>query len=127
MLKRSAILIAEDEPIIALDLALAVQEADGEVVGPAATVKEALALLETRNVLGAILDVNLADRDISPVAVYLLNRGIPIILQTGTSIPPELAARFPDLVVRTKPNRAHQLVTELASMITKHGNPTDSA
>ena len=127
MLKRSPVLIAEDEPIIALDLALAVQDADGEVVGPAATVKEALALLETRTVQGAILDVNLADRDISPVAVYLLNRGIPTILQTGMSIPPELAERFPDLVVRTKPNRADQLVMELASMIAKHGNPTYSA
>ena len=127
MLKRRAILIAEDEPIIALDLALAVQDADGEVVGPAATVKEALALLESRTVLGAILDVNLADRDISPVAVYLLNRGIPTILQTGLSIPPELAESFPDLVVRTKPNRADQLVTELASMITKHEKPTNSA
>ena len=127
MLKRSPVLIAEDEPIIALDLALAVQDADGEVVGPAATVKEALALLESRTVLGAILDVNLADRDISPVAVYLLNRGIPTILQTGMSIPPELAACFPDLVVRTKPNRADRLVTELASMITKHEKLTNSA
>ena len=126
MLKRSPILIAEDETIIALDLVLAVQDADGEVVGPAATVKEALALLKTRPVRGAILDVNLADRDITPVAVYLLNRDIPIIVQSGLGIPTELTARFPDLVARMKPNRADQLVTELASMITKQGKSTNS-
>ena len=46
MLDRSAILVTEDEPLVALDLVLAIEEADGTVVGPTSTVREALALIE---------------------------------------------------------------------------------
>ena len=44
MLNRAAILVVEDEPFIALGLGLAIEDADGEVVGPAASVKAALKL-----------------------------------------------------------------------------------
>ena len=117
MLNRSAILIAEDQPFIALDLALAVEDADGEVVGPAASITEALALLESRPVVAAILDVNLVDGDILPVVEYLMEHGVPLILQTGVGLPPDLAARFPNLVVRIKPTRAAVLVAQLEGMI----------
>jgi DNA-binding response OmpR family regulator len=117
LLNQASILVAEDEPFIALDLAYAIEDAGGEVVGPAASVKEALDLLETRPVAAAILDVNLADRDISPLAEILLGRGIPIIIQTGVGLPAELAARFPDLVVRIKPCLAAELVRDLAALI----------
>ena len=88
-----------------------------------------LQLLKTFGLINAKPAILIAPPIIALVgcAVYLLNRGIPIILQTGMSIPPELAARFPDLVVRAKPNRTDQLVAELASMITMHGKPTNSA
>ena len=117
MLNRSAILIAEDQPFIALDLALAVEDADGEVVGPAASIKEALAFLESRPVVAAILDVNLVDGDISPVVEYLMEHGVPLILQTGVGLPEDLAARFPNLVVRIKPTRAAVIVAQLEGMI----------
>ncbi len=113
-------LIAEDEPFIALDLALAIEDAGGEVVGPVASVSEALSVLEIHTVTAAILDVNLTDRDISPVAEHLLSRGIPVLIQTGVGLPPELAARYPDLVVRIKPCPAASLVTQLAVMIAGH-------
>ncbi|WP_426264587.1 response regulator [Sphingomonas sp. PWP1-2] len=117
MLNRSAVLIAEDQPFIALDLAMAVEDADGEVVGPAASIKEALALLESRPVVAAILDVNLVDGDISPVVEYLVEHGVPLILQTGVGLPADLAARFPNLVVRIKPTRAAVIVAQLEGMI----------
>ena len=117
LLNRSAVLIAEDQPFIALDLAMAVEDADGEVVGPAASIKEALALLESRPVVAAILDVNLVDGDISPVVEYLVEHGVPLILQTGVGLPADLAARFPNLVVRIKPTRAAVIVAQLEGMI----------
>ena len=117
MLNRAAILVVEDEPFIALGLALAIQHADGEVVGPAASVKAALKLLETHGVVGAILDVNLTDGVISPVVDYLMQRQIPLIIQTGVGIPADLAARFPDLIVRIKPTISDQMIAELADLI----------
>lgn len=61
MLTGRRVLIAEDEPILALDRALSIEEARGEVVGPVATVAEALAMLAAGWVEAAILDVHLAD------------------------------------------------------------------
>ena len=117
MLNCSAILVVEDEPIIALGLAFAIQDADGEVVGPAASVEAALVLLESHSVVGAILDVHLTDGVISPVVDYLMPRHVPLIIQTGVGIPVDLAARFPDLIVRIKPMIADELVAELAELI----------
>jgi DNA-binding response OmpR family regulator len=86
-------------------------------VGPAATVKEAMALLETCPVAAAILDVNLSDRDISPVAELLLARGVPVIFHTGLGAPDELSARFPNLIVRLKPLVPELLIRQLAKLI----------
>lgn len=117
MLNNALVLIAEDEPFIALDLALAIEDVGGTVVGPAATVEEALALIDGRTVAAAILDVNLGDKDISPVAEILLTLNIPVIFQTGFEVPPGLAARFPDLIVHIKPCVAAKLVAQLATLI----------
>ena len=119
MLNGTLVLVAEDQVFIALDLALAVEDAGGEVAGPAATVKHALELIRTRQIGAAILDSNLIDGDITPVAILLMEAGIPIIIQSGVGLTPELAARFPQLVVHIKPYVAADLVTALAAMITE--------
>ena len=120
VLNRALVLVAEDEPFIALDIELAIQDADGEVVGPASSVKEALALIEARPIDAAILDVNLIDGDITPVAEAILRLGIPVILQSGIGLPPELAGRFPDAVVHIKPCVAAKLVAQLEELILNH-------
>lgn len=120
LLNRALVLVAEDEPFIALDVALAIEDAGGEVVGPASSVKEALELIAARPIMAAILDVNLIDGDITPVAEAIIRLGIPLILQTGIGLPPELAARFPDLVVNIKPCAAARLVAQLATLIADH-------
>ncbi len=117
MLNKALVLIAEDEPFIALDLALAIEDVGGTVIGPAATVEEALALIDGQTVAAAILDVNLGAQDISPVAEILLTLNIPVILQTGVEAPPELAARFPDLIVHIKPCVAANLVAQLVTLV----------
>ena len=117
MLFQALVLVAEDEPLIALDVALAIEDAGGEVAGPAASVEEAMDLIATRPIVAAILDVNLADGDIWPVAERLMNAGIPIIIQTGIGLTPKMAARFPDLVVQIKPCVASKLVVQLAVLI----------
>jgi CheY-like chemotaxis protein len=119
LLNRAAVLVAEDEPWIALDVAMAIEDAGGEVVGPVASVGEALALLASRPVDAAILDVNLSDRDVSPVVEHLIRLGIPLILQTGLGLPAVLEARFPALVVRTKPCVAADLVVQLVCLMSE--------
>jgi DNA-binding response OmpR family regulator len=116
----AAVFVAEDEPFIAFDLATTIEDAGGVVVGPVATVKEALALLELHPVAAAILDVNLGDRDISPVAELLLARGVPVIFHTGLGVPDELRAKFPNLIVHLKPLVPEQLIRQLAALIAPH-------
>ena len=117
MLNDALVLIAEDEAFIALDVTMAVHDAGGRVAGPAASVKQALALIGTMPIAAAILDVNLSDGDISLVAEALLAAGIPIIIQTGVGLPENLRARFPNLTVQIKPCTAAHLVAQLAKLI----------
>jgi DNA-binding NtrC family response regulator len=117
VLNQAHVLVVEDEPFIALALALAIKDAGGVVVGPAGSVKEALALLQSTPVSAAILDVNLADGDISPVLEILVELGTPLIVQTGVGLPEGFPPRIPPIVVRIKPCVAEELVTQLEGLI----------
>jgi len=76
LLNQVSVLIVENEPFIALDLATAVEEARGKVIGPAGSVREALMLIERHLVQAAVLDVNLSDRDVTPIAELLIEGGV---------------------------------------------------
>ena len=92
---------------------MAIEEAGGTVIGPTAHVSEALELLEQHDVSGAILDVNLADRNVTPVAMLLIRRLVPLVFHTGVGLPDELAALHPDLIVCTKPTSPDRLIRHL--------------
>lgn len=98
---------------------MAIEDAGGEVVGPVSSVTEAFALLDARSVDAAILDVNLADRDASPLVEHFLGQGVPFVLQTGVGLPAALEARFPALVVQTKPCVAAELVAQLIALMSE--------
>ena len=65
-LRGRRLLIAEDEYMIALDLAEFFEDAGAEVIGPVGSVKDALALIvrEGARLGGALLDVNLHNEKI---------------------------------------------------------------
>ena len=109
--------MAEDQPFIALDLALAVEDAGGQVVGPAASCAEAMAFLATGIVGAAILDVNLVDGDCSALVEVIVGLGVPFIIHTAVDLPPDFAMRFSDLVVRIKPYPAATLVAQLELLL----------
>ena len=113
-LSRSNILIVEDQAIIALDLESAVEEAN--VIGPASTVREALKLLHANEVDAAILDANLPDGDVTPVAEALIDRKAPFVINTGVAVPLQLR-RYPGLLVFRKPTPSSRLVRELAGLL----------
>jgi len=114
MLDDCRILIAEDEALVALDLAHSVEAANGEVVGPFATVKECLGFLARDDVHAAILDVHLADRDVAPVAVALLDRGRHVVFHTASEVPTEIARHYGELPICRKPMAPHRVILHLA-------------
>jgi len=120
LLNHVSVLVADDQPFIALDMALAVEDAGGKVVGPAASCEEALALLASGIVGAAILDVNLVDGDSSAVVEVLVGLDVPFIVHTAVDLPPALATRFSDLVVQIKPCPAATLIAQLEILIAGH-------
>jgi DNA-binding NtrC family response regulator len=121
MLHDCLILIAEDQAFIALELAMAVEDAGGVVAGPVASVQSALLLIKAHQITAAILDFNLTDGEVLPVASLLFAANIPFIIQSGIGLTPELAARFPNVTVHIKPSVAADLVAELGVLIAARG------
>jgi CheY-like chemotaxis protein len=84
-LKGRCLLVVEDEYLIAADLAVSLESLGVNVIGPAASVEEALSLL-TNNLHqldGAVLDINLQNERVYPVADVLTARGVPFVFTTG--------------------------------------------
>jgi CheY-like chemotaxis protein len=77
------VLIVEDEYFLAQDLVDYFEEIGVQVLGPAASVSEALRLLESAEVQGAILDVNLRGERVYPVADVLRQRHVPFVFASG--------------------------------------------
>jgi CheY-like chemotaxis protein len=94
-LDRRRILIVEDEPVTAMCLEDVVTRLGGEVVGPTASVAEALALADGGQLDGALLDVNLAGIPVYAVADRLALRHVPFAFVTGyaEAVPPAYADR----------------------------------
>ena len=76
------ILIAEDEPLIALDITLAFED-EGPWVMRARTLQEALLGVENPDLSVAILDHALSDGDCSKVCERMKERNIPFITYSG--------------------------------------------
>ncbi|WP_430910229.1 response regulator [Methylobacterium sp. sgz302541] len=113
MLLGKRILIVEDESLIAMELADIVERAGGTVVGPVRTNRDALRLADDRPVSAALLDMNLADGDATPIARRLLDRGVPMVVCTAGLVPLGLRLAFPDLPVHRKPVDGPRLVRSL--------------
>lgn len=91
-LRGRRILVAEDEYMLADEMAEALGKAGATVVGPAPRVGAALALARGEGALdAAVLDVSLAGEMVWPVVEALAARGVPVVLATGYdahAIPP---------------------------------------
>ena len=78
------VLVVEDEYLLAEDLHEELERQGAEVLGPVASVAEALELLRQGPAPHmAILDINLGGEMAYPVADALLARGIPFLFATG--------------------------------------------
>ncbi|WP_137131021.1 response regulator [Rhizobium sp. FY34] len=111
------VLVVEDELFIAMEIGDALFEAGFEVLGPASSVDNALALLRTTRPDAAVLDVNLGREKVTPVALYLKSQGVPFVLATAGS-PGELAQDpvFCNVDNLGKPTSMTELVEKIRSL-----------
>jgi CheY-like chemotaxis protein len=80
------ILVVEDEPLVAMVLESIIEDMGASLVGPAASVEKALALIEAGGFIGALLDVNLRGERVDAVADALAAKGLPFVFTTGHGI-----------------------------------------
>lgn len=83
MVSGHPILVVEDEFLIALDIVAALENAGVAVVGPASTVGEALAAIESEPLRGALLDAHLGGESAGRIADMLVARGLPFAFVSG--------------------------------------------
>src|SRR4051794_37719889 len=102
------ILVVEDEMIAAWVLEKILTELGCKVIGPAARVKEALAMIEAEVIEAVLLDVNLNGEKSYPVADALAARGVPFVFSTGYN-EDSLPEGYRDFPVLQKPYEATRL------------------
>ncbi|MEN5363059.1 response regulator [Brevundimonas intermedia] len=78
------VLIVEDESLVAMLLETILEDMECIPVGPASNIDDGEILArDTENLDAALLDVNVAGRQVFPVAEVLKARGVPFVFSTG--------------------------------------------
>ena len=77
------VLVVEDEMIVAWLLEDMLADFGCTIVGPAARIDQALAMIKAEALDAAVLDVNLNGQQSYPLADALVTRGVPFVFSTG--------------------------------------------
>lgn len=116
------VLIAEDDYLLAQDLAEAFRAANAQVIGPYSNLQDAIGV--SAEVQMAVLDVDLQGQLVFPLADELAGRGVPFLFYTGYD-QSLLPARFSDVICLNKSYSAPAIVIALSQT---HGcRPVDIA
>jgi DNA-binding response OmpR family regulator len=112
------ILVVEDEYFIADEISRELTRAGVNVIGPAPTVRDAFALLRSgMRVDAAVLDINLRDEMVYPVAAELRREGVPFVFATGYDAA-ILPAEFTSVPLWGKPFEPRALALMLRDLAT---------
>lgn len=106
------VLIVEDDPFIALDLVEQLTQASYQTIGPASTVADALRLVASEIIQGAVLDVNLGRETAEPIAIELSRQDVPFICVSGYDTD-QLPEEFRDAPCLVKPFQIDRLLDML--------------
>jgi hypothetical protein len=117
MLGSRTILIADGSTYAALDLSASIEDNDGRVAGPVATLPEALAILDSCDIAGAVIDCEIADA--TALVLRLAEQGVPLVVQTSMPLPEALERLDGRLSVLMRPVDASTVISRLAGEMDK--------
>ena len=112
------VLVVEDEPLIALEIAAILSDAGYTVVGPVGSVAQALALIERSACEAAVIDITLGDDTAEPIARVLSARATPFVTISGYSRE-QLPATFKNAPLVSKPVRPELLIAEMRKCLSR--------
>lgn len=107
------VLIVEDSLLLALELEAGLEDAGVEVIGCAAELGEALAMVE-QDFDVAVLDADLNGQSVAPVAEILRSMGRPFVFATGYA--DKAAPMGFDAPIVRKPYNVHQIARAVAGV-----------
>lgn len=120
------ILLVEDNFGIARSLSLLFKRYGAQIAGPAGTLEDALAIIAHGvNLDGAVLDINIRDEPVYPVADALHQHGVPMVFVTGYD-EAFVSPHYADIPCMLKPWNAERLVQVLAKGIQARMPPVAS-
>lgn len=114
MLRGKSVLLVEDEPLIGMDILMALEDAGAQVSGPLRSIKACMAEIDGHGTEApwnvAILDYNLLDGSAETLITRLAEQTVPIILHTGN--PESVQSEFLENVTEVvpKPSRTDDLL-----------------
>jgi PAS domain S-box-containing protein len=96
------VLLVEDEALVAMMIQECLADFGYQVVGPISTATEAAARARDAEFEAAVLDINLGDGAVYPIADVLAARGIPFVFVTGYDAD-SVESRFRNIPILQKP------------------------
>ena len=108
-------LVVEDETLVAMLVEDTLADAGVVVLGPVATVAEALAMLDGQRPDLAVLDLNLAGETSEPVADRLIQLEVPFVVASGYGAA-GLPQRLAGIPVLAKPYAPEDLTAALSRL-----------
>lgn len=114
------VLVVEDEMMVAWLLEDLLAELGYAIVGPAASINQALAMSETEAIDVAVLDVNLNGEMSYPIADMLVARDVPFVFVTGYD-KDRMLDGYRVFPVLQKPFHRSELRDMLAKLLTPTG------
>ena len=110
------LLLVEDEYVLALGLSDMLVDLGADVIGPVASVADALDLIDkVPEIDAAVLDVNLGGETIYPVADALMSRNVPFFFSTANDRS-QLPDRFSQVQLCRKPFDARDFRTAIEQL-----------
>jgi CheY-like chemotaxis protein len=113
-----SILVVEDEPLIALEIA-GLFETAGAQVHTTNKLADALGLVEQNAWSGAVLDYRLGLDDVRLLCRRLADRGIPFMIYTGLADLPE---SYPGALIVQKPACGDTLLMGMSELVSRHAD-----
>ncbi|HET7847974.1 MAG TPA: response regulator [Pseudolabrys sp.] len=115
------ILVVEDEPLLAMDVEMTLTAAGYRVIGPALTTRDALHLVQDEALDLAVLDLNIGDDTVAPVADRLADDGTPFMILSGHSHE-VVPARHKARPFMQKPYKTSELLQALNRLLERRSN-----
>ena len=111
------VLVVEDSFLVASSIAQMLEDIGCRVVGPYATVDDAMGALEVGALDAGVLDVNLGNQTSEPVATGLMRRGVPFFFVTGYQSPAMMNPKFAGCARLHKPLTEAMLADALVASL----------